>query len=290
MPRPQGAPIPIIDTHIHLFDPTRPQGAPVQRPARCGRGADSGVPRSLSQAGDAAGLGRCHQSGSEPVGRRQPLGARSFAARHDHRRRHRQSRARQARIQGVLRSLPEAPALPRHPVRQPVGTRHREAGRESGLHRRPQAAGRGRPRARHGESADRAARVDAQDQRQGAESAHRPRPSAELRADAGRAAGLRRRAQGIRQAAADLRQAVRDPPPGRRQRVDRPQHATATSSICSSPRSAKIASCSGATGPTATASRRSIRSSRSRRSTSHRSRERSRRNTSGEIRSPPTSG
>ena len=31
-PRPaaQNAPVPIIDTHIHLFDPTRPQGA---RPA-----------------------------------------------------------------------------------------------------------------------------------------------------------------------------------------------------------------------------------------------------------------
>jgi predicted TIM-barrel fold metal-dependent hydrolase len=28
----QGAPIPIIDTHIHLFDPTRPQGAPYSGP------------------------------------------------------------------------------------------------------------------------------------------------------------------------------------------------------------------------------------------------------------------
>ena len=28
----QGAPVPIIDTHIHLFDPTRPQGAPYSGP------------------------------------------------------------------------------------------------------------------------------------------------------------------------------------------------------------------------------------------------------------------
>ena len=28
----QGAPIPIIDTHIHLYDPTRPQGAPYSGP------------------------------------------------------------------------------------------------------------------------------------------------------------------------------------------------------------------------------------------------------------------
>jgi len=30
---PSGSPIPIIDTHIHLFDPTRPQGAPYTGPA-----------------------------------------------------------------------------------------------------------------------------------------------------------------------------------------------------------------------------------------------------------------
>src|SRR5689334_11419638 len=27
----EGAPIPIIDTHLHLYDPTRPQGAPFPR-------------------------------------------------------------------------------------------------------------------------------------------------------------------------------------------------------------------------------------------------------------------
>jgi L-fuconolactonase len=32
----QGAPIPIIDTHIHLFDPTRPQGAPYSGPRAAG--------------------------------------------------------------------------------------------------------------------------------------------------------------------------------------------------------------------------------------------------------------
>jgi predicted TIM-barrel fold metal-dependent hydrolase len=32
----QGTPIPIIDTHIHLFDPTRPQGAPYSGPRRPG--------------------------------------------------------------------------------------------------------------------------------------------------------------------------------------------------------------------------------------------------------------
>ena len=32
----QGAPIPIIDTHIHLFDPTRPQGAPYSGPRSAG--------------------------------------------------------------------------------------------------------------------------------------------------------------------------------------------------------------------------------------------------------------
>ena len=31
-PTAQGGPIPIIDTHIHLFDPTRPQGAPYSGP------------------------------------------------------------------------------------------------------------------------------------------------------------------------------------------------------------------------------------------------------------------
>ncbi len=38
-PRPaaaQGAAIPIIDTHIHLFDPTRPQGAPYSGPRAAG--------------------------------------------------------------------------------------------------------------------------------------------------------------------------------------------------------------------------------------------------------------
>ncbi len=32
----QSAPIPIIDTHIHLFDPTRPQGAPYSGPRAAG--------------------------------------------------------------------------------------------------------------------------------------------------------------------------------------------------------------------------------------------------------------
>ena len=32
MPQAQAPPIPIIDTHIHLFDPTRPQGAPYSGP------------------------------------------------------------------------------------------------------------------------------------------------------------------------------------------------------------------------------------------------------------------
>src|SRR5688572_8634102 len=32
----QGTPIPIIDTHIHLFDPTRPQGAPYSGPRAAG--------------------------------------------------------------------------------------------------------------------------------------------------------------------------------------------------------------------------------------------------------------
>ena len=32
----QGAPIPIIDTHIHLFDPNRPQGAPYSGPRAAG--------------------------------------------------------------------------------------------------------------------------------------------------------------------------------------------------------------------------------------------------------------
>jgi len=31
-PEAQTAPIPIIDTHIHLFDPDRPQGAPYSGP------------------------------------------------------------------------------------------------------------------------------------------------------------------------------------------------------------------------------------------------------------------
>ena len=31
MARAQAAPIPIIDTHFHLYDPTRPQGAPYPR-------------------------------------------------------------------------------------------------------------------------------------------------------------------------------------------------------------------------------------------------------------------
>ena len=35
-PAAQGAPIPIIDTHIHLFDPTRPQGAPYSGPRAAG--------------------------------------------------------------------------------------------------------------------------------------------------------------------------------------------------------------------------------------------------------------
>ena len=133
--------------------------------------------------------------------------------------------------------------------------------RQPGLHRRAQAPGRRRPRARHGQPADDAARIDAQDQRQGAEPAHRARPSAELRADARRAPGYDAGAQGIRQAAADLRQAVGDPPPRGRQGVDRRQQLPRRSSICSSRRSARTASCSAATGPTATAWRRSIRSS-----------------------------
>jgi len=32
LPQPSGSAIPIIDTHIHLFDPTRPQGAPYSGP------------------------------------------------------------------------------------------------------------------------------------------------------------------------------------------------------------------------------------------------------------------
>jgi L-fuconolactonase len=32
----QSATIPIIDTHIHLFDPTRPQGAPYSGPRAAG--------------------------------------------------------------------------------------------------------------------------------------------------------------------------------------------------------------------------------------------------------------
>lgn len=39
--QPLGAAIPIIDTHIHLFDPTRPQGAPYSGPA----GARNGPPQ-----------------------------------------------------------------------------------------------------------------------------------------------------------------------------------------------------------------------------------------------------
>ena len=81
-------------------------------------------------AGDWDRRGGCgrDQGGGEPMGRGQPLGARGRAARYDHRRRHRQPGTRQAGIQGVLRSLQEAPALPRDPLRESLGTRHR-AGR-----------------------------------------------------------------------------------------------------------------------------------------------------------------
>ena len=57
----QGAPIPIIDTHIHLFDPTRPQGAPYSGPRAAGAAPIAAVSRSLSKAGDAVGLGGRHQ-------------------------------------------------------------------------------------------------------------------------------------------------------------------------------------------------------------------------------------
>ena len=69
--RANGEPIPIIDTHLHLYDPTRPQGVPIRklriRLRRCRL--------SYREDVDSSRHYRRHRGRSEPLGRGQSVGA-----------------------------------------------------------------------------------------------------------------------------------------------------------------------------------------------------------------------
>ena len=129
-------------------------------------------------------------------------------------------------FRGDLRALPQESALPRDPLRKPLGTRHHEAVGQPGFHRRPQASRPGGPRAGHGQSARAAARSHAPHQRRRAGASHRARSSAEPRSRSSGSGRLRRGAAGDRQAPADLREALRDHPPRQRSGVNRARHVS----------------------------------------------------------------
>ena len=132
----------------------------------------------------------------------------------DHRRRHRQSRAREAGVSGVSGALPQEPAVPWHPLRESLGTGHHSASRVASVHQRPEAPCRGGPRHGHRQSAPLAAAGDRPRHRSGADPSSRPRSPAG--ADAVRGGARPRRARGraarARGAPAGVCQAVGDHP------------------------------------------------------------------------------
>src|SRR5712692_11530740 len=52
----QAPPIPIIDTHIHLFDPTRPQGAPYSGPRAQGAPPQPALPDRYRKLAEPLGV------------------------------------------------------------------------------------------------------------------------------------------------------------------------------------------------------------------------------------------
>ena len=167
MPAPRARPIPIIDTHIHLFDPTRPQGAPYSGPRAAGAAPIAAYPdRYRKLAMPLGSVGAIKVEASPWV--EDNLWVLEVAQ-------------RDTIIVGVIGNLePDKPEFKeyfdryrKHPLFRGIrygnlwGRDIAQAGRQPGVHRRPETAGRCRSRARHGQSADGAARVDAQNQRQG---------------------------------------------------------------------------------------------------------------------------
>ena len=125
---PPAAAIPIIDTHIHLFDPTRPQGAPYTGHPDAGPPQPALPPRYRALASPLGIVGAIKVEASPWV--EDNLWVLEVAE-------------RDTIVVGVignlepdkpdfgemLGALSQEPALSRHPLRQPLGTRHHEAGR-----------------------------------------------------------------------------------------------------------------------------------------------------------------
>ena len=166
----QAPPIPIIDTHIHLFDPTRPQGAPYSGPRPApGAAPIAAYPERYRKLAVPLGVVGAIKVEASPwiednlwvleVAQRDPIMVGVVG----------NLEPDKPEFPAVPRAIPQEPALPRDPLWEPLGTGHHEAVHEPGLHQRPQASRRGGPRAGHGESARAAARGDAPHQRRGAE-------------------------------------------------------------------------------------------------------------------------
>ena len=255
--------IPIIDTHIHLFDPTRPQGAPYSGPKTPGRRCRR-FRRAIARSRPARRRRR-DQGRGEPVDRGQPVGPRS-----------RRSGIRSS--SAVVGNLePEKPEFAEY-----LGRYHKNPlfrgircgnlwGRDftaqvdnPGVHRRPEASRRRRPRDGHGQPAPVAAPGDRARHRQGADAARRARSPAGARAlrHGARPRRARRRAARARRAPAGLREAVGDHSQRAGQGLDRAAAVSQPARPADGASSARIASSSAAIGRTATASRRSTRCSR----------------------------
>ena len=90
-------PIPIIDCHIHLFDQTRPQGAPDS-----GGGDILPARRRATETRLAAGSRRSDRGGGESLDRRQLVGVGSGGAGPDDDRNHRKPSARKPEFREYL--------------------------------------------------------------------------------------------------------------------------------------------------------------------------------------------
>ncbi len=177
--------MPMVDTHIHLFDPNRPQGAPYRGPKTELGVEDRILPGDLSQGAAPPPDRRRDPCRCEPLDRGQ-----SWAL---------QTAETDPIMVGVIGNFriespdfPEIfarhaknPSAARAALWQSVALRHRRAIAAAGVHRGAEAGVGCRAGAGHRQSAGRSAPGSGADQRPAARPAHRDRPSVQARPEAG---------------------------------------------------------------------------------------------------------